>query len=56
MNVGGFDLIVDKGIKVVQNKRSQYTGILGATNQRVKVMSHLVRKFLHRKTKEEESQ
>jgi hypothetical protein len=56
MNVGGFDLIIDKGIKVVQDKRSQYTGLLGAKNQRVKVMSHLVRKFLHRKAKEEESQ
>jgi hypothetical protein len=56
MSVGGFDLIIDKGIKVVQDKRSHYTGLLGAQNQRVKVMSHLVRKFLHRKAKEESNQ
>lgn len=30
MNVGGFDLIIDKGIKVVQDKKSHYTGLLGA--------------------------
>jgi hypothetical protein len=56
MSVGGFDLIIDKGIKVVQDKRSHYTGLLGAQNQRVKVMSHIVRKFLHRKAKEESNQ
>lgn len=53
MTVGGFDLIIDKGIKVVQDKHSQYTSFLGARNQRVKVVRHLIRKFLMRKTTEE---
>ena len=52
MIVGGFDLIIDKGIKVVQDKRSHYTGLLGTKNQRNKVMSHIVRSYLHRKGKE----
>ena len=49
MVVGGFDLIIDKGIKVSQDKKSHYNGLLGAKNQRIKVMNHLVRKFLQRK-------
>lgn len=49
MNVGGFDLIIDKGIKVVQSKYSCYTGLLGAKNQRLDVIRHLVRKFMSRK-------
>lgn len=53
MTVGGFDLIIDKGIKVVQDKHSQYTSFLGARNQRVKVARHLIRKFLLRKQIEE---
>jgi tubulin polyglutamylase TTLL9 len=52
MTVGGFDLIIDKGIKVVQDKYSQYTSLLGARNQRVKVVRHLIRKFLLRKKNE----
>ena len=52
MTVGGFDLIVDKGVKVVQPKQSCYTGLLGARNQREQVVRHLVRKFIHRKIKE----
>lgn len=54
MTVGGFDLIIDKGIRVVQDKHSEYTSFLGGKNQRVKVVRHLVRKFLLRKKKEEE--
>lgn len=52
MTVGGFDLIIDKGVKVIQDKKSNYTGLLGAKNQRIKVMTHLVRKFLLRKARE----
>lgn len=48
-SVGGFDLIISKGLKVVQEKHCQYTGFLGAKNQRVKVMRHIVRKFLQKK-------
>ena len=53
MTVGGFDLIIDKGIKVVQDKHSQYTSFLGARNQRVKVVGHLIRKFLMRRRNEQ---
>ena len=53
MAVGGFDLIIDKGIKIVQDKHSQYTSFLGARNQRMKVVRHLIRKFLMKKTDEE---
>lgn len=53
MSVGGFDLIISKGLKVVQEKHSQHTGFLGAKNQRVKVMRHIVRKFLQKKQMEE---
>lgn len=53
MTVGGFDLIIDKGIKVVQDKHSEYTCMLGGRNQRVKVVRHIMRKFLMRKKKEE---
>lgn len=49
--VGGFDLIVDKGAKVVQPRSSCYTGLLGAKNQRIAVIRHLVRQFLLRKQK-----
>jgi hypothetical protein len=49
MTVGGFDLIVDKGVRVVQPKNSYYTGLLGARNQRVKVVRSLMRDFLTRK-------
>ena len=52
MNVGGFDLIIDKGAKVVQSKRSDYSGLLGAKNQRVKVVRHLARKFVKNKENE----
>jgi hypothetical protein len=51
MTVGGFDLIIDKGIKVVQDKKSHFTGLLGAKNQRINVMRHIVRKFLQRKAR-----
>jgi len=34
MTVGGFDLISDKGVKVTQPKMSDYSGLLGAKNQR----------------------
>lgn len=54
MTVGGFDIIIDKGIKVTQDKHSEYTCFLGAKNQRVKVVRHLVQKFLLRKKREEE--
>jgi tubulin polyglutamylase TTLL9 len=53
MTVGGFDLIIDKGIKIVQEKHYQYTSTLGARNQRLEVLRHLVRKFLKRKKTEE---
>lgn len=56
MTVGGFDLIIDKGIKVVQDRHSQYTSFLGARNQRVKVVRHLVRKFLMRKKMDEDKE
>jgi hypothetical protein len=49
MTVGGFDLIVSKGLRVVQDKHSQYTSFLGAKNQRLKVVRHIVRKFMKRK-------
>lgn len=49
MNVGGFDLIIDKGIKIVQEKHSMYNTHLGAENQRKKVMRHIVHKFMLRK-------
>ena len=49
MAVGGFDIIIDKGIKVVQPKMSSYSGLLGAKNQREKVMRHIVKKFLKAK-------
>jgi tubulin polyglutamylase TTLL9 len=49
MTVGGFDLIVDKGIKVVQDKASSCTGLLGARNERVKVMRSIIRRFMWRK-------
>ena len=49
MSVGGFDLIIDKGIKVVQDKSSQYNCHLGSKNQRIKVVRHIVRNFMKRK-------
>lgn len=49
MTVGGFDLIIDKGIKVTQHKNSQYTSFLGGKNQRLKVMRYIIKKFMARK-------
>jgi hypothetical protein len=49
MSVGGFDLIIDKGIKVVQDKNSHYSCHLGSKNQRIKVVRHIARKFMQRK-------
>ena len=52
MSVGGFDLIVDKGIKVVQSPYSQYSCFLGAKNERVKSIRYLARKFIKNREKE----
>ena len=52
MTVGGFDLIMDKGVKVVQSKYSSYTGLLGCKNERVKSIRLLTKKFLIGKEKE----
>jgi hypothetical protein len=46
MTVGGFDLILDKGLRVVQPKGNDCSSLLGSGNQRQKVVRHLARKFL----------
>ena len=52
MSVGGFDLIVSKGAKVVQSSYSHYSCFLGAKNERVQSIRHLVRKGLKGREKE----
>lgn len=53
--VGGFDLILDKGLRVVQPKHSLYTGLLGARNQRVKTVRSILGNFMTQKMKEKEA-
>lgn len=55
MSVGGFDLIIDKGVKIVQEKSSHYTGLLGAKNERNKVMKDIIRKCIGRKLQAEQN-
>lgn len=49
ITVGGFDLIMDKGVKVVHSKYSDHHTLLGAKNERKKVMRHIYRQFLKEK-------
>ena len=56
MQVGGFDLIIDKGIKVNQNKHFEYTGTLGFKNERKKVMNQIGKNFLQNKQKQKLAQ
>ena len=53
MTVGGFDIIIDKGTKVVPHQKSQYQCYLGGRNQRKAVMSNIARKFMTRKKGQE---
>ena len=52
MSVGGFDLIIDKGIRVVQSSHSHYSCLLGAKNQRLQSIRYLARKYMKVKEKE----
>lgn len=46
MTIGGFDLIMKKGIKVSEPKKSEYGSLLGCYNERRKVMKNIGKRFL----------
>lgn len=49
LSVGGFDIIVKKGVKVNQSKLSDYQTTLGWKNERLKVYKNMIHTFLLKK-------
>ena len=54
MVTGGFDLIMKKDIPVKEHQSSDYRCMLGAKNERKKVMKSIALKFMDRKQQEQE--
>lgn len=49
MIIGGFDLIMKKDVPVKEHESSDYGCMLGAKNERKKVMKEIALKFMERK-------
>lgn len=49
MTVGGFDLIMRRDIPVIEHPSSSESCLLGAKNERIKVMKNIGLKFMTRK-------
>ena len=54
MMVGGFDMIMKKDVMVKEHEKSDYHTMLGAKNERKKVMKELAKRFMERKIAENE--